>query len=118
MFGSTVVSGGAIRMLVSDFGAEHNRASNPVVPGDAMFLVSCFETRSLAPHIIEILVAEANEVVPSELPVRVVNDRPLGGKASKISIIPAIRPIGIRLEERRCIRIIYIRGMSLILIPG
>ena len=60
--------------LKSQFGPEKNRRSHPVVPRNAILYVLRLKTGALSLDVVEVLVAETDEVVFAELPVDVVQN--------------------------------------------
>ncbi len=82
-------------MFPAQLGTEDNCASDPMVPGDAIFEVPALDARALASQIVEELAAQADEVVRLQLPVRVIEDRPLRCVASELGRRLAPGAVGI-----------------------
>ena len=70
-------------MVVSGFRPKDYGASDPVIPTKRMRSVSGLEAGSLALQVIEILVAQADEVFLAELSIEVVQRSPFRREASE-----------------------------------
>ncbi len=81
LLGAVVVCGRVVSMLIPQLGAEHDRRSDPVVPGDVVLRVFRLEAGSLTLEIVEVLVADDECIFPPDLPADVVDGGPIRGKA-------------------------------------
>src|SRR5579871_617998 len=83
-----------------------------------MLRITRAEARPLPFDIVEVLVTNGEIVVSRELIYQIVDDCPFRRKAGHFVIVVAIRAIAVRFDQIGAYRIVYVRRMFLVLVPG
>src|ERR1700690_3502470 len=101
LLGPVLIGRSIVGMLVTHFRTKQNGGSNPVPPAERVLRVTRLGPGALTGDVVEVLVANRDVVVRSELPLQIVHNRPLRSVASERSVAAADRAIGARLRLNR-----------------